>query len=765
MPAINPLPTPPSRNDPANFSDRADAFLAALPAYTNEANALLDDVHTSRDTVQGLRDEVMAAGLANAATNAATATTKAAEASASAAEAFGYLQAYRATSYGALASDPVVDPNGNPPTVGDEYFSTTMNLLKRFNGVTWQASDIATANLAAPGGAALVGYGAGTVEDALDALEGGSSSAIDIRTYGAVLDGVTNDAAALLAANAAAAAAKLPLLIPGVANIGAATTITAPLVDGLHQMFSVTSSVIINNGLPVRPEWFGNGENTLRYAEAALPSTGGTILLEEKTYQRNNYAYGTSGTGTYISKPNVKLQGRKMPRLSNDMRKLEGGTIIQGMVLAYADNFQIENLGVDSGIDVVNAHYSGVAQEGLLLTYPDEASKAASTLKRQARLHNVIGLCANPTAAVHGVIVGEGYDQVSCTGQVVGAYGVHGVVIKCSTVTADTFVAYCNGGEGVIIKSDAQSTAASDRIQIGRIHTTAHGPVGLSPHVSALNTQQYSLLIQPEGNNVDVVEIGQIYASGAIYGISQIFGGSYASSSVKIGSAIIDQYGVTGTKVGLQLNGTGTGQAVVRWNIEHLEVRNSTIGAQFSFDNTSDMDRHVHIGHLHVAQSEFAVDIGSKSKVTIGVVSTDACTSGVYHITGTPKISVGQLMLDAGTTTVYSSASGGLAPALTNGWTQRAGNDPFGVDLLGGRVNLRGLVKPGSTTTLCVLPAWARPVTNKRFLAQGSNVTALQAVSVVVGDNGIVLVNEIGGGFANCSDWLSLSGISWDQQA
>lgn len=157
MPAINPLPTPPSRNDPANFSDRADAFLAALPAYTSEANALLDDVHTSRDTVQTLRNEVIAAGLESAAANAATAATKADEAASSASEAFGYLQAYRATSYGALAADPVVDPNGNPPTVGDEYFNTSMNLLKRFNGVTWQASDIATANLAATGGAALVG--------------------------------------------------------------------------------------------------------------------------------------------------------------------------------------------------------------------------------------------------------------------------------------------------------------------------------------------------------------------------------------------------------------------------------------------------------------------------------------------------------------------------------------------------------------------------------------------------------------------------------
>lgn len=34
------LPTPPSRDDPANFSARADAFLAALPAFGDGANAL-----------------------------------------------------------------------------------------------------------------------------------------------------------------------------------------------------------------------------------------------------------------------------------------------------------------------------------------------------------------------------------------------------------------------------------------------------------------------------------------------------------------------------------------------------------------------------------------------------------------------------------------------------------------------------------------------------------------------------------------------------
>lgn len=41
---ITALPTPPSRNDPANFKDRGDAFLGALPQFVSEVNALASDI-------------------------------------------------------------------------------------------------------------------------------------------------------------------------------------------------------------------------------------------------------------------------------------------------------------------------------------------------------------------------------------------------------------------------------------------------------------------------------------------------------------------------------------------------------------------------------------------------------------------------------------------------------------------------------------------------------------------------------------------------
>lgn len=51
--AITPLPTPPSRDDPANFAARGDAFLGALPDFATEANALATQVNADSITASG----------------------------------------------------------------------------------------------------------------------------------------------------------------------------------------------------------------------------------------------------------------------------------------------------------------------------------------------------------------------------------------------------------------------------------------------------------------------------------------------------------------------------------------------------------------------------------------------------------------------------------------------------------------------------------------------------------------------------------------
>ena len=57
--AITPLPTPPTRQDPVNFADRADTFLAALPTFATEVNADLGVISDNFGDVQIVSDNIV----------------------------------------------------------------------------------------------------------------------------------------------------------------------------------------------------------------------------------------------------------------------------------------------------------------------------------------------------------------------------------------------------------------------------------------------------------------------------------------------------------------------------------------------------------------------------------------------------------------------------------------------------------------------------------------------------------------------------------
>lgn len=78
--AITSLPTPPSRSDPENFAERADAFMAALPRFANEANALQQDV--TQWAASADNDATAAAMSANAAGASRAAASSSADAAA-----------------------------------------------------------------------------------------------------------------------------------------------------------------------------------------------------------------------------------------------------------------------------------------------------------------------------------------------------------------------------------------------------------------------------------------------------------------------------------------------------------------------------------------------------------------------------------------------------------------------------------------------------------------------------------------------------------
>ena len=695
-------------------------------------------------------------------------------------------QAFRADLNNALAAIVSGNSGASAPSTTFAYMwwsDTTTGLLKIRNAANnaWVVvGTLASANLGLiPAGSgsivnADVNASAGITAGKLSFTQAGTGAVartvdsrlkdvVSVKDFGAVGDGVTNDAAAVAAANTAAAGR--PLLFPSVTHIGSPVTITCPILDTNQQLFTTNSQITIDNKLYVRPDWWGDVENTLNYATNALPAGGGTVKLANRTYKSNNHAYtfGTPNTTQGVFKDNVLYEGEKMPRLANDCRSLVGGTIIQDLVMCYANNVEFRNIGFDAGKTYCDARYGGAPPIGqgecLILSYPDQATKDAAALRRNARLHNIIGLSYSPAALTHALIVGEGYQNVTCTGEIVGCYGIHGITVKCANLKAEQFTSYCNNAEGVIIKSDAQATAISYNIQIGKIFVDANGPDGWSPYATA--SIGNGLYFHCAANNIDKVQIGELNISGYPSGITTDISAGKSLANVQINSATIDCSAIAGsTGVNLQAPSSSIIQFVQFGN---LHVRNCAIGivAQYysgwvtSFSNVD-----------AVNVTDVVLQIGDTAYVSISAIHARTVTNAVARITATPKLLFGQVFRDQAGCPMFHSGSGGLVPTLKNSWTQVAGNDTFRVELEGGRVHMRGLIKPGTNNNPTQLPQWAWPTETKRFIAQGYTSGGSQAgVPITIGTDGNVYVNEVAGGTANCTTWLSLAGCSWTAQA
>lgn len=144
MATITPLPTPvPSRQDPANFAARADSFLAALPTFGTEANAVAAEVNTNKNTaVTSATTATTQAGIATTAATTATtkagiATTKATEALTSANNAAASFDAFDDRFLGSKSSNPSTDNDGNTLLVGAMYWNSTAKEMRVWNGSAW----------------------------------------------------------------------------------------------------------------------------------------------------------------------------------------------------------------------------------------------------------------------------------------------------------------------------------------------------------------------------------------------------------------------------------------------------------------------------------------------------------------------------------------------------------------------------------------------------------------------------------------------------
>lgn len=139
MSTISALPTPPSRDDPTNFSTRADAFLGALPTFQSEANVVAGEVNSNAATASTAASTASTAA-STATTQAGIASAAASSATASANSAAASYDAFDDRYLGSKTSDPTVDNDGNTLLVGALYWNSPAGEMRAWSGTAWAAA-------------------------------------------------------------------------------------------------------------------------------------------------------------------------------------------------------------------------------------------------------------------------------------------------------------------------------------------------------------------------------------------------------------------------------------------------------------------------------------------------------------------------------------------------------------------------------------------------------------------------------------------------
>lgn len=162
-------------------TSETNAASSASSASTSETNAASSESTATTKAAEASTSATNASNSATASANSATASANSATASAaSAAAAQAAQEAIDGLYLGAQASDPTLDLNGDPVTVGDWYFNTTINKSKIYNGSGW---DVLTSN-----GSVTSVTGTGTVNGVT--LTGTVTTAGNL-TLGGTLSGIT----------------------------------------------------------------------------------------------------------------------------------------------------------------------------------------------------------------------------------------------------------------------------------------------------------------------------------------------------------------------------------------------------------------------------------------------------------------------------------------------------------------------------------------------------------------------------------------------
>lgn len=196
------------------------------------------------------------------------------------------------------------------------------------------------------------------------------------------------------------------------------------------------SGALGNPGLPFA---------TINAAFSIIPAWGGIIDIGAGTFEAINDDEPTIGSAI---KRNTRLQGAGRPEFNSGKTGLTGGTIIKGPLWIKQDGVQLRNLGIDSGLDVCNADYGGVAQEAI--RYDLFSSGGDQLQVKNIVLQNVSSICKAADSLCHSMGF-EGTYFLQASG-LRTCYGVHGIAIKSIGAILSDIV--CNGHNqnGIVVK-------------------------------------------------------------------------------------------------------------------------------------------------------------------------------------------------------------------------------------------------------------------------------------------------------------------------
>lgn len=497
--------------------------------------------------------------------------------------------------------------------------------------------------------------------------------------------------------------------------------------------------------------------DTLAHAIAALGPNGGVVEVPVGRFQAGNW----DRTTNFMFTANVALVGKKMPYLSENADRLEGGSVIEGRFNVFAHGFTAMNVGFDLGKYVMDTYYP--TYDSTLANHPNGGDWTAFSFgtndsvtpaapRRNVHVENVIGLLSRPLSNGHAVIM-EAIDGLYVD-NVVGVYGIHGVVFKAQNVRCGSVAGYMASTDNVIIKSDTY--AISGNIQIDSITAQQYAP-NVTPWIAPTKAT-YGLFINPATASFSgPVQIGKLKSISC--GRAMLIRGTAGNTvtDLQIGQMFVDDAATLAV-------GADTCTAY-RCTIGELIANNIGVGVAWQLPDVSyASENQLSIGACQLTSvTNWAIQAQGYARVKIDDLKIK--TAGyAYYNEDNARILIGKEQFSGVVNKWYTT---GLSAAPTRNFTysDAAGYKGFEVSLENYQVVVRGVLRydgggnPTQNATLASFPPYLRPPVTQLFPSVRKSGTTYTSIGLGVTAGGSVTHNE-GNSLPTVNDVVVFN-ISW----